>query len=120
MATIFAVTDLEFAFPEEMTGDAIGSLGRAKDGSYQWLEFRSADRPIVIHLRLITGSVAASLKTALETATNRAGNITPPSNIDLGNGAGVEVTVQWLDKRFAAIRNTPLYFDVDLNFMYLH
>jgi hypothetical protein len=117
MATIFGVTTT-FAFPEEHTSSQNVSVGRSAAGTFKFLQYRSADRLIPIHLRLISQSTMLALKAALEGATNHQGAIVPDANIDLGNGAGTSVTAQWMDKQFAASRNDPNW-NVDLNFGYI-
>lgn len=118
MATIYAVTGLTFSFPEEQHSELVGVLDRATDGTYKKLSTRANDKPIVIHLNLLAAAKKDELKTALEGATNGQGSITPDANINLGNGNGVAVNVQWLDVDFAATRNNP-YWDITLTFMYL-
>ena len=119
MATIFGVSGLTFAFPEEQPSQQNISIGRAASGAFKFFQFRTADRLIPIHLRLVSQSDIVSLKAALEGATNHQGAITPDANINLGNGNGTAVTVQWLDGQFAPLRASSIYWDVDLNFAYI-
>jgi hypothetical protein len=120
MATIYGVTGLTFAVAHEVQSEFQGTIGRAHDGSFKVLEFASPSKPIVIYLRHLEESKMSQLKSALETAVKRQGSITPDATIDLGNGAGVTVNVQWVDRVFRATRRAGMTtYDVDLNFVYI-
>ena len=93
--TIFGVDIGTFVFPDGQSRPQNISVGRATDGSWQFKKFRASDRDLVIAVKLSTAA-KNTLLDALEADANYQGAIVPPSNIDLGGGAGVSVNVQWL------------------------
>ena len=118
--TIFGVDVGFVAFPEEWDSIDRGALGRAGDGSYQYLNFGASRREFTIHLQSKSKALIDSLQAALEGDADHQATIAPDANIDLGAGAGTPITAQWLDRSFNPRRGTAGdAFVVDLRFAYL-
>ena len=116
MPTIAGVTTPEFSLPENDTRQQNVTIGKAVDGTFKRLKYRTSDRTTTITLKKMSTAVKDSLGAALEADVDGSVSIAPSAHIDLGSGAGTTITAQWLDPVFDARKTSHEFWTVTLNF----
>ena len=116
MATIAGVT-VTFALPENDTRKQNDAHIQAADGTFKYYKYRTSDRLLAIPLRGMSTTTKNSLVSALEGDADKSVTIAPDSHVDLGGGAGTNVTARWIDPVFDARKTNNEKWDVDLSFV---
>lgn len=117
-ATIAGRT-VTFGLPENDTRRQNVTLGEAWDGTFKFFKLRGSTKFITIPIRGLTTTNKEALLDDLEADANYQVNIVPDSHVDLGNGAGVLIVAQWIDRETNFVKTTHDFWSGSLSFIYV-